>query len=71
MNIDRMIDANIVRLSDKYKISVDETRKYNDEFKRVTKSYIVNRLKKSDDSYNIQDYFKNKRELVSWLMCLN
>lgn len=71
MNIDRMIDVNIVRLSNKYKISIIETRKYNEESKRVTKSYVVNRLEKKEHSYNIQDYFKNKRELVSWLVCLN
>ncbi len=71
MNIDRMIDMNIIRLSKKYKISIVETKKYNEEFNRVTKSYIVNYLEKVDNSYNHQEYFKNKKELVSWLVCLN
>jgi hypothetical protein len=66
-----MIDMNIIRLSKKYKISIVETKKYNDKLQRVTKAYIVNYLEKVDNSYNIQEYFKNKRELVSWLVCLN
>lgn len=69
MNMDRMIDVNIIRLSNKYKISIVETRKYNDEFKRVTKSYVINMLEKTEHSYNKQNWFKNKKELVSWLVC--
>ena len=57
MNIDRMIDMNIIRLSSKYKISIVETRKYNDEFKRVSKSYLVNYQEYKEYSYNIQERF--------------
>ena len=71
MNIDRMIDMNIIRLSSKYKISIVETRKYNDEFKRVSKSYLVNYQEHKEYSYNIQERFKNKKELVSWLVWLS
>lgn len=71
MNIDRMIDFNIVRLSTRYKISIVETKKYNEEYNKVTKSYIVNYQEKVEHSYNIQQHFKNKRELVSWLSCQN
>ena len=60
MNIDRMIDFNIIRLSSKYKISIVETRKYNEELKRVTKSYLLNYQDKKENSYNNQEYFKNK-----------
>ena len=71
MNIDRMIDYNIIRLSKRYKISIVETKKYNQEYSRVTKSYIVNYQENTEHSYNIQQHFKNKRELVSWLACQN
>lgn len=71
MNIDKMIDFNIIRLSSKYKISIVETRKYNEEFKRVTKSYVLNYQDKKENSYNNQEYFKNKREIASWLACQN
>ena len=71
MNIDRMIDMNIIRLSSKYKISIVETRKYNDEFKRGSKSYLVNYQEHKEYSYNIQERFKNKKELVSWLVWLS
>lgn len=71
MNIDRMIDFNIIRLSSKYKISIVETRKYNEELKRVTKSYVLNYQDKKENSYNNQEYFKNKREIASWLACQN
>jgi hypothetical protein len=71
MNIDKMIDFNIIRLSSKYKISIVETRKYNEELKRVTKSYVLNYQDKKENSYNNQEYFKNKREIASWLACQN
>lgn len=72
MNIDRTIDMLLIKLSKKYKISIVEVRKYNDEFNRVTKSYTVNYENIKDEySYNERESFKSKRALVSWLSCLS
>lgn len=72
MNIDRTIDVLLIKLSKKYKISIVEVRKYNEEFNRVTKSYTVNYENMRDEySYNERESFKNKRALASWLSCLS
>lgn len=72
MSIDKAIDMLLIKLSKKYKISIIEIRKYNEEFNRVTKSYTVNYENiRNKHSYNEKESFKSKRALVSWLSCLS
>lgn len=66
MKLDQMIRMKMIQLSDKYDISLIEISKVKDG--RVTKTYNFNY--KSDSDENKCERFYNKRELVSWLLCL-
>ena len=57
----------LIKLSDKYDISVIEIIKAKD--KKIYKNYTVN-MKEKDSENKEQYHFNNKRQLVSWLTCL-
>lgn len=57
----------LIKLSDKYDISVIEIIKAKD--KKIYKNYTVN-IKEKDNENKEQYHFNNKRQLVSWLTCL-
>lgn len=57
----------LIKLSDKYDISVIEIIKTKD--KKIYKNYTVN-MKTKDNEDKEQYHFNNKRQLVSWLTCL-
>lgn len=69
MNLDKYIRIQLMVLSKKYDISVVEVTKVKDE--KFSKSYTVNIKEKKDDSFNEQMHFGNKKNLVSWLLCLD
>lgn len=70
MNLDLFIRMKIIELSAKYDISLVEISKVtNDKFKKIYNfNYKLHNTKPKD---NICKRFYNKRELVSWLSCLN
>lgn len=69
MNLDRFIKMKIIELSSKYDISLVEISKVKDG--RVKKTLNFNyKPSKGKDKDNICKRFYNKRELVSWLSCL-
>lgn len=68
MNLDKYIKIQLMILSKKYDISTVEVIKAKDG--TISKSYTVNLKEKQEEALNTQHHFKNKRELVSWLMKL-
>ena len=71
MNLDKMIRILLIKLSEKYTISLVEIQK--PKFKEQKISKVINfnyRLIDSPPTDNECISFHNKRELVSWLMCL-
>lgn len=69
MNLDKYIRIQLMILSKKYDISVVEVTKGQED--RVSKSYTVNFKEKQEGSINQQMHFGNKKNLVSWLLCLD
>lgn len=67
MNLNKYINIMLIKLSDKYDISVIEIIKAKD--KKIYKNYTVN-MKEKDSENKEQYHFNNKRQLVSWLTCL-
>lgn len=67
MNLNKYINIVLIKLSDKYDISVIEIIKAKD--KKIYKNYTVN-IKEKDSENKEQYHFNNKRQLVSWLTCL-
>lgn len=68
MNLDKYIRIQLMILSKKYDISVVEVTKAKED--GLSKSFTVNIKERQEDSINKQMHFKNKKQLVSWLMCL-
>lgn len=68
MRLDNYIRIQLTVLSKKYDISVVEVTKGKDN--RVSKSYTINYKNKETKELNKQKRFCSKKELVSWLMCL-
>lgn len=59
----------LINLSERYNISLIEVYKPRDG--KIFKNFTINLKPKDDEnSSNEQYYFSNKRQLVSWLMCL-
>ena len=70
MNLDRFIKMKMIKLSTKYDISLVEISKIkNGKLKKVLNFNY--RLLEEQKKNNISKKFYNKRELVSWLACLN
>ena len=70
MNLDLFIKMKMIELSAKYDISLIEISKVKDN--RLKKIFNFNyKLLDAPKSDNICMTFYNKRELVSWLSCLN
>lgn len=73
MNLDKMIKIKMIELSKKYDISLVEiqTPKGKGKKKWISKSINFNyRPKKTSTVDNECVRFYNKRDFVSWLMCL-
>lgn len=68
MRLDNYIRIQLTVLSRKYDISVVEVTKGKDN--KISKSYTINYKNKQTKELNKQKRFCNKKELVSWLMCL-
>lgn len=59
----------LIKLSEIYDISLIEVYKPRDG--KIFKNFTVNlKPKDAEHSLNEQYHFSNKRQLVSWLMCL-
>lgn len=70
MNLDMFIRVKLLSLSNKYELSLVEISKVKDG--KFRKTYNFNyRPHESRPKDNICNTFYNKRELVSWLACLN
>ena len=70
MNLDTFIKMKMIQLSSIYDISLIEISKVKDG--RVKKTFNFNfKPLRGKDKENICKRFYNKRELVSWLSCLN
>lgn len=69
MNLNKFINMQLLMLSKKYDISIVEVTKVIDN--QIKKSITVNHKKKTKNALNRQMHFFSKKELVSWLMCLN
>lgn len=69
MNLDKYIKIQLMILSKKYDISVIEVTKATED--KISRSYTVNIREKQEDAINEQMHFNSKRNLVSWLMCLD
>lgn len=70
MNLDRMIRIKLIELSSKYDISLVEIQKPKDG--KVSR--VINFTYRPKDTSPIENEcisFRNKKELVSWLVCLN
>lgn len=73
MNLDRIIKIKMIELSKKYDISLVEIQVPKIKGRKKWISKVINfnyRPKKSDPIDNECRTFYNKRDLVSWLMCL-
>lgn len=68
MNLDKMIRIKLAMLSNKYDISLIEIKKAKDG--KVSSSFTLNYELIDNKSSHKKEFFSNKRELVSWLMCL-
>lgn len=69
MNINQMIRTQLLILSNKYDMSLIEIQNIKDG--KIGKTYNFNYRLKNTENINISKRFNNKRELVSWLLCLN
>lgn len=73
MNLDRVIKIKMIELSKKYDISLIEIQVPKIKGRKKWISKVINfnyRPKESDPIDNECRTFYNKRDLVSWLMCL-
>lgn len=69
MNLDKYIKIALTNLSKKYKITIIEITVAKEE--RISKNYSVSYEELNSEEVNPQkEVFKNKRSLVSWLLCL-
>lgn len=69
MKLDQYIRMKMIELSEKYEMSLVEITKVKDQ--HVNKAYNFNyRLLGTGSTENKCERFYNKRELVSWLLCL-
>ncbi|MBQ8473175.1 MAG: hypothetical protein IJ501_06705 [Bacilli bacterium] len=68
MNIDRIIKMQMIKLSNKYEMSMIEISKVKEDRVRKTINFNI-KLKGSSPKDNLCMRFNNKRELVSWLVC--
>ena len=69
MNLDRFIKMKIIQLSAKYDVSLIEISKAKDNKIKKTINFNYKPIK-AKPTENICKRFYNKRELVSWLSCL-
>lgn len=69
MSLDKYIRIQLIILSKKYDISVIDITKAIDG--QISKKYTVNFKEKKENAINRQEHFKSKRQLVSWLLCLD
>lgn len=73
MSLDKIIKVKMLELSKKYDISLIEIQKPSeiDDKTIISKIILFNyKLKNESPSENNKLEFRNKRELVSWLVCL-
>lgn len=69
MNLDKFIKMKMIQLSAKYDMSLVEISKVKDGKVKKTLNFNYKPLK-AKPTENICQRFYNKRELVSWLSCL-
>lgn len=71
MNLDKCIRILLTKLSEKYKVTLVEIIVAKEG--KISKSYSVsfeeNEENEENELYRHTERFKNKRELVSWLIC--
>lgn len=73
MNMDKFIHIRLLELSKKYDISLIEIKKPIKKGRKKIISKVINfnyRPKNSSPTDNECKSFYNKRDLVSWLLCL-
>lgn len=69
MNLDKYIRMALTNLSKKYKITIVEITFAKEE--KINKNYTVSYEELNSEKINPQKIvFKNKKSLVSWLLCL-
>ena len=69
MNLDKYIRMALTNLSKKYKITIIEITFAKEE--KISKNYTVSYEELNLEKINPQKIvFKNKKSLVSWLLCL-
>ncbi len=69
MNLDKYIRMALTNLSKKYKITIIEITFAKEE--KISKNYTVSYEELNSEKINPQKIvFKNKKSLVSWLLCL-
>lgn len=69
MNLDKYIRMALTNLSKKYKITIIEITFAKEE--KISKNYTVSYEELNSEKINPQKIvFKNKKTLVSWLLCL-
>lgn len=69
MNLDKYIRMALTNLSKKYKITIVEITYAKEE--KINKNYTVSYEELNSEKINPQKIvFKNKKSLVSWLLCL-
>lgn len=69
MNLDKYIRMALTNLSKKYKITIVEITFAREE--KISKNYTVSYEELNSEKVNPQKIvFKNKKSLVSWLLCL-
>mgnify|MGYP000233560900 FL=1 len=68
MNLDKCIRILLTKLSEKYKVTLVEIIVAKEG--KISKSYSVSfEENEENELYRHTERFKNKRELVSWLIC--
>lgn len=68
MNLDKCIRILLTKLSEKYKVTLVEIIVAKEG--KISKSYSVSFEENNENGlYRHTERFKNKRELVSWLIC--
>lgn len=68
MNLDKCIRILLTKLSEKYKVTLVEIIVAKEG--KISKNYSVSFEENNESElYRHTERFKNKRELVSWLIC--
>nr|DAQ70790.1 MAG TPA: protein of unknown function (DUF3861) [Caudoviricetes sp.] len=68
MNLDKCIRILLTKLSEKYKVTLVEIIVAKEG--KISKNYSVSFEENNENElYRHTERFKNKRELVSWLIC--